>query len=91
MSRFVVADYAFSVESLCIFALALPVFTAALWVFQRRRPAFPLPPGPCGYPVVGNLFDMPSLQNQGWLTFAKWGEIYGIHQLHHCRRRCDAD
>lgn len=35
----------------------------------------PLPPGPAGLPLIGNLLDMPS--DSDWLTFAKWGELYG--------------
>ncbi|KAF8879055.1 cytochrome P450 [Infundibulicybe gibba] len=34
-----------------------------------------LPPGPRGWPLIGNLFDMP--RKQTWLTFSKWGNIYG--------------
>lgn len=43
-------------------------------LLTRRSPA-PLPPGPKGLPIVGNIFDMPS--EQEWVTFAQWGEKHG--------------
>lgn len=39
-----------------------------------------LPPGPKGWPVIGNLFDMP--REKIWLTFSKWGETYGTASTH---------
>ncbi|KAG2040709.1 cytochrome P450 [Suillus americanus] len=33
------------------------------------------PPGPRGWPLVGNIQDMPRIKP--WLTFAEWGEKYG--------------
>ena len=35
----------------------------------------PLPPGPKGYPLIGNAFDMP-LQNS-WLVYEEWCTTYG--------------
>ena len=35
----------------------------------------PLPPGPKGYPLVGNLFDMPS--DRPWVVFDEWRKTYG--------------
>ncbi|KAH7889032.1 cytochrome P450 [Phlebopus sp. FC_14] len=35
----------------------------------------PLPPGPAGWPIIGNLFDFPS--QKPWLTFASYGKRYG--------------
>jgi len=47
-----------------------------LWILLRPKKA-PLPPGPKGLPILGNIFDMPV--DQEWLTFAKWGEEFGVY------------
>lgn len=33
-----------------------------------------LPPGPAGYPIIGNLLDMRKAQ---WLKFTDWRKKYG--------------
>ena len=35
----------------------------------------PLPPGPKGYPLIGNLFDMPV--HKPWIVYDEWRKIYG--------------
>ena len=35
----------------------------------------PLPPGPKGYPLIGNLFDMPA--HKLWVVYDEWRKIYG--------------
>jgi hypothetical protein len=45
-----------------------------LLFYVKRTP--PLPPGPKRYPLIGNVLDMPT--EQEWLTFAKWGDIWGM-------------
>lgn len=42
---------------------------------QGPRSKLPLPPGPRKWPVVGNLFDMPSTFE--WITFMEWSKKYG--------------
>ena len=43
----------------------------------------PLPPGPKGYPLIGNLFDMPV--HKPWIVYDEWSKTYGktfiIHDL----------
>lgn len=39
----------------------------------RQRPD--LPPGPKGYPIVGNLFDLPP--SHVWEKFSEFGKQYG--------------
>ncbi|KAG1753727.1 cytochrome P450 [Suillus paluster] len=42
--------------------------------FTKKNPA-PYPPGPPGWPLVGNISDTPHIKH--WLTFAEWGKKYG--------------
>ena len=42
----------------------------------RRNPkGLPLPPGPKGLPLIGNLFDFPT--NHQWLVYDEWQKTYG--------------
>ncbi|KAG1847833.1 cytochrome P450 [Suillus subalutaceus] len=43
-------------------------------VLIKKNPA-PYPPGPRGWPLIGNVLDMPRIKP--WLTFAEWGQKYG--------------
>jgi hypothetical protein len=64
----------------------LPSLTASIfclacfgWLFARlwapKSRSFPFLPGPKGYPVIGNLFDLPT--NKAWLTFDRMFQTYG--------------
>ena len=37
--------------------------------------SLPLPPGPKGYPLIGNLFDIPI--HKPWLVYDEWCKTYG--------------
>ncbi len=61
-------------------SIAFVGFILTWHLFRRtRRSIAPLPPGPRGLPLIGNLLDMPS--EKEWLTYAKWGEKYGTVSL----------
>ncbi|TFK48072.1 cytochrome P450 [Heliocybe sulcata] len=42
---------------------------------KKRRLNFPLPPGPKGHVVIGNLLDLPA--ESQWLTLDRWFKDYG--------------
>ena len=48
-----------------VIVITLTALTYAGYVFldnRRRNPAgLPYPPGPPGYPIIGNLFDIPKV------------------------------
>jgi hypothetical protein len=52
-----------------------------LWIqrivqYRRRNVAgLPLPPGPNGLPLLGNVLNFP--KTDGWLKAAEWGKTYG--------------
>ncbi|KAK7677690.1 hypothetical protein QCA50_019381 [Cerrena zonata] len=58
-----------------LFAIFLAYYLLLKWVKRSAKPALPLPPGPKGYPIIGNLLDIPSVTP--WRTFAKWSKVYG--------------
>ncbi|KAJ8699036.1 hypothetical protein PTI98_002193 [Pleurotus ostreatus] len=45
----------------------------------RRKARLPLPPGPKGYPIVGNLFDKPTEYH--WVKYLEWSKQYGASSI----------
>ncbi|PBL03378.1 cytochrome P450 [Armillaria gallica] len=46
-----------------------------LFYLSRNRRRLPLPPGPQGFPLLGNLWDVPV--EYPWVTYARWTATYG--------------
>ncbi|TFY62291.1 hypothetical protein EVJ58_g3958 [Rhodofomes roseus] len=55
--------------------LGVGLLTFLLYRQVIRRLTLRLPPGPRRLPIIGNALQIPS--KSSWVTFAKWGEIYG--------------
>ena len=57
-------------------SLAFAIIGCATLVrLAQRRSRSRLPPGPKGYPILGNLLDLPP--DHIWEKFAAWGNQYG--------------
>ncbi|KAF9043017.1 putative monooxygenase [Panaeolus papilionaceus] len=54
-------------------SIAIGTALFLLLICQERKPR--LPPGPKGWPILGNALDVP--KETPWLTFADWGKKYG--------------
>ncbi|KAG2077741.1 cytochrome P450 [Suillus decipiens] len=59
---------------LCLTCIGLYLLKQA---FNRKNPTYP--PGPPGWPLIGNIMDMPHIKP--WLIFTEWGKKYG-HMSH---------
>jgi len=54
---------------------ALLAIGIALWSTNRPRSERSLPPGPKGWPLVGNALQIPT--GRTWLKFDEWGKQFG--------------
>ena len=53
------------------------ILTGLIHVRIRRRLTLPFPPGPKKWPLLGNLFDLPT--SYEWLTYAKLCKEYSMY------------
>ncbi|KIK55842.1 hypothetical protein GYMLUDRAFT_248434 [Collybiopsis luxurians FD-317 M1] len=58
---------------------ALFISTLILTVVLLRRHKRPAPPGPKGWPIIGNILDIPA--KDPWKVFQKWSENIGSDVL----------
>lgn len=59
-----------------LFKLSLSVLVIGLAIrIMRRKSSLPLPPGPRGLPIIGNTFDIPSVNMAQ--TYLRWTKTYG--------------
>lgn len=63
-------------ESILFVTAILGSFLFLGMLKKRFRPALPLPPGPRGYPIIGNILAMPSVTP--WKRFREWSNVYGM-------------
>ncbi|KAH9834604.1 cytochrome P450 [Rhodofomes roseus] len=59
------------VPSPAISLVLLAAFVAAALATRRKRP---LPPGPKGLPLLGNIYDVP--KSREWLAYQRWSQQY---------------
>lgn len=61
-----------------VVALAIVLYATRVFLFRKKSPG-PLPPGPVGKPIVGNISDLPPPGTQDWMHWLKHKEQYGMH------------
>lgn len=52
-------------------------FIILILLIRKKQNAgrFLYPPGPRPYPIIGNLYDFPTVQP--WVTYTQWQKEYG--------------
>ena len=58
-----------------ISAIGIISFILNCWIKISKNKNLSLPPGPKGYPLIGNVYQTP--QRYPWLVYAEWKEKYG--------------
>ncbi|KAJ5987004.1 hypothetical protein N7451_011369 [Penicillium sp. IBT 35674x] len=56
--------------------LAIVLYAIKLVIFRKNAPG-PLPPGPKGKPVIGNISDLPAPGTADWVHWLKHKDLYG--------------
>jgi hypothetical protein len=73
-----------NIPGLPLLPLITSIVLAAAVFIKRRRNWYnrlrgcTLPPGPPGFPIVGNLFDLPNTERP-WVAYGDWSRKYGKH------------
>ncbi|KAH9483138.1 Cytochrome P450 monooxygenase COX2 [Psilocybe cubensis] len=58
-----------------VYALVVKILLGKSRYLKRNPRNLPLPPGPKGYPIIGNLFDVP--KDKPWVGYSEWTKTYG--------------
>jgi hypothetical protein len=53
------------------------VLYATKLLFSRKKAPGPLPPGPKGKPILGNISDLPAPGTADWVHWLKHKDLYG--------------
>ncbi|KAJ3560787.1 hypothetical protein NP233_g10605 [Leucocoprinus birnbaumii] len=61
--------------------LSASSFLLALYLYLKKRNSLPLPPGPKGWPIIGNLLNMPTGGFE-WKTYHEWSKKFDTDILH---------
>ncbi|ORY88519.1 putative O-methylsterigmatocystin oxidoreductase [Leucosporidium creatinivorum] len=67
--------YSFQLTSPTTLATVLLAFALALFLRQSNSRKGPLPPGPKGWPIIGNMLDLP--KSRPWVQMEKWTKEFG--------------
>jgi hypothetical protein len=62
--------------------VALSLLSLFWKLFTKSKNAIPLPPGPKGLPIVGNILDLPAKGAEPGLHWLKHKDLYGMCGFH---------
>ncbi|KAJ5111438.1 hypothetical protein N7532_001973 [Penicillium argentinense] len=66
-----------SLSTLLSVILGALLLYATRWLLTSKRNDLPLPPGPPGKPLIGNISDLPAPGTQDWVHWLKHKPLYG--------------
>jgi len=73
-------------EALLAASLCAATSLALIWRWQKNRSRPPYPPGPKGYPLIGNVLDVPQ-DVPVWKTFIDLAQKSGKYPLYLAENR----